>query len=99
MALKKLILAGTIALSSTNSNADTVAFSLCNEYGAGPKKVVVKDKKSSNAVLFDGSLKRDQCVDINAFSSDGKFAEVQIEVAGETPYGVPWIAPNDKVSI
>ncbi len=93
----KTIVAAAFALTPFLSFADTVSFSLCNKYGTETKQVVVKDKKDGMSILFHGHISRDACETIGAYSSDGKFAEVEITVAQGTPYGVPWIRPDDKV--
>lgn len=93
----KAIAAAVLVCTPLLSFADTVSFSLCNKYGTGAKQVVVKDKKSGMSKLFQGSIARDACETINAYSSDGKFAEVEITVEQGTPYGVPWIALGSTV--
>lgn len=97
MNLVKLVLAAVLACTPVLSFADMVSFSLCNKYGTGAKNVVVKDKKNGMSNLFQGSIDRDVCETIGAYSSDGKFGEVEITVEQGTPYGVPWIAPGDTV--
>lgn len=93
----KLLVAAAFAFTPLLSFADTVSFLLCNKYGTETKSVVVKDKKDRMSILFQGHISRDTCETIGAYSSDGKFAEVEITVAQGAPYGVPWISPDDKV--
>lgn len=92
----KLFLVCVFVCIPLSSFAD-VSFSLCNKYGTGTKKVVVKDKKNGMSILFQGSISRDACQKISAYSSDGKFAEVEVAVEQSTPYGVPWIEPGKEV--
>ncbi|MCC6529523.1 MAG: hypothetical protein IT471_04565 [Pseudomonadales bacterium] len=87
-----------LVLSATPAMAADVSFSLCNKFGTGTKTVVIKDKKANMKKLFEGAVARDACQTITAYSTDGKFAEIEITVEQGTPYGVPWIAPGDSVS-
>jgi hypothetical protein len=92
------LVATMIAAVDSSCLAAEVSFNLCNLYNIGPANVVVKDKKANMAVLYSGAVPRDLCVRINAFSEDGKFADVELTVAQGVPYGVPFISPDSNVN-
>jgi hypothetical protein len=94
------VIGALIALLAFSNSAYAIGFQLCNRHGVDPAVTVTAwDRKAGNAMIFNRSVPKNQCMGANASGgATGDHAEISLKVGSGSPYGVPWIKQGDQVN-
>lgn len=78
---------------------DLVHFNLCTPNAVDETLVVARDKNANLAVIFNKTIKPDDCQPASATRNGVGEAEIEISLNGNPFYGKPYIQDGENVNV